>query len=48
MKESKNGKKIGVFSKDNFHGEFMDSWKDAMKKEKFEYAIYTFGISFCW
>lgn len=36
LKKSKKGKKLGVFSKDNFHGEFMDSWNNAIKKEKFE------------
>jgi nucleosome binding factor SPN SPT16 subunit len=38
LKKSKNGKKLGVFAKDVFHGEFMDAWKDALKKEKFEYV----------
>jgi len=46
MKKSKNGKKIGVFSKDNFHGEFMDSWKDAMKKEKLETIDISSGAAY--
>ncbi|KAF5287110.1 hypothetical protein FQR65_LT12333 [Abscondita terminalis] len=32
---SKNGKVLGVFSKDNYPGEFMDSWKSALKQEDF-------------
>lgn len=35
IKESKNGKTIGVFSKDNYPGEFMDSWRTVIKKESF-------------
>lgn len=33
IKESKNGKNLGVFSKDNYKGEFMDLWRAAIKKE---------------
>ena len=36
IKESKNGKKIGVFSKDKFPGEFMKSWNDCFNKEGFD------------
>ncbi|KAL6040483.1 hypothetical protein STEG23_034555, partial [Scotinomys teguina] len=36
IKESKNGKKIGVFSKDKFPGEFMKSWSDCLNKEGFD------------
>lgn len=36
LRKSKRGKKLGVFSKDVFHGEFMDAWKDVLKKEKME------------
>lgn len=36
IKESKNGKKIGVFSKDKFPGEFMKSWNDCLNKEGFD------------
>lgn len=36
MKNSKSGKTVGVFSKDKFKGEFVDSWRDAMKKLDFE------------
>uniref|UniRef100_A0A670ZJ70 FACT complex subunit n=1 Tax=Pseudonaja textilis TaxID=8673 RepID=A0A670ZJ70_PSETE len=36
LKNSKNGKRLGVFSKDKFPGEFMNSWNDALSKEGFE------------
>jgi nucleosome binding factor SPN SPT16 subunit len=36
IKESKSGKKIGVFSKDKFPGEFMKSWSDCLNKEGFD------------
>lgn len=36
LKGSKNGKRLGVFSKDKFPGEFMNSWNDALSKEGFE------------
>lgn len=36
IKESKNGKKIGVFSKDKFPGEFMKNWNDCLNKEGFD------------
>lgn len=35
IQESKNGKTLGVFSKDNYPGEFMDSWRNTLKKESF-------------
>lgn len=36
IKESKNGKTIGVFAKENYPGPFMDSWRNMLKKEEFE------------
>ncbi|XP_077688214.1 FACT complex subunit SPT16 isoform X2 [Eretmochelys imbricata] len=36
LKGSKNGKRIGVFSKDKFPGEFMKNWNDCLSKEGFE------------
>ncbi|XP_049866709.1 FACT complex subunit spt16 isoform X2 [Pectinophora gossypiella] len=36
IKKSKSGKTLGVFVKDNYPGEFCESWKQAMKAEKFE------------
>uniref|UniRef100_A0A8C6VGN3 FACT complex subunit n=1 Tax=Naja naja TaxID=35670 RepID=A0A8C6VGN3_NAJNA len=38
LKNSKKGKRLGVFSKDKFPGEFMNSWNDALSKEGFEKA----------
>lgn len=35
IKGSKNGKTLGVFSKENYPGEFMDLWRAALKKEEF-------------
>ena len=37
LRKSKKGKKLGVFAKDNFQGEFMDAWNTVLKKERFEY-----------
>ncbi|KAJ8960918.1 hypothetical protein NQ318_020218 [Aromia moschata] len=36
IKESKGGKNIGAFSKDNYTGAFMDAWRAAIKKEDFQ------------
>lgn len=36
IKKSKGGKSLGVFAKDNYPGEFCESWKAVMKAEKFE------------
>lgn len=36
IKSSKNGKTLGVFSKDNFPGEFCESWRAFLKDKKFE------------
>lgn len=36
MKSSRNGKAIGVFSKDGFPGEFCESWQKAMGAHSFE------------
>ena len=36
IEESKNGRKIGVFSKDKFPGEFVKSWNDCLNKEGFD------------
>lgn len=36
IKESKNGKNVGYFPKDNYPGPFMDSWREALKTEGFE------------
>jgi nucleosome binding factor SPN SPT16 subunit len=36
LKRSKRGKTLGVFSKDNYPGQFMDSWRAVLKKEHFD------------
>jgi nucleosome binding factor SPN SPT16 subunit len=36
LKRSKQGKVLGVFSKDNYPGQFMDAWRAMLKKEHFE------------
>jgi predicted lipoprotein len=36
LKRSKQGKVLGVFSKDNYPGQFMDAWRAVLKKEHFE------------
>ncbi|XP_046843723.1 FACT complex subunit SPT16-like [Xenia sp. Carnegie-2017] len=46
MKESKKGKNIGVFVKDNFHGDFMDSWNEALKKLPFEKVDISSNIAY--
>lgn len=47
IKESKNGKKIGVFIKDKFPGEFMKNWSDCLNKEGFDKVrVLQGGFSF--
>ncbi|KZC04875.1 FACT complex subunit spt16 [Dufourea novaeangliae] len=36
IKESKKGKTLGVFSKENYPGAFMDAWRAALKAESFD------------
>lgn len=36
MKQSKKGKILGVFSKENYPGAFMDAWRAALKNESFD------------
>lgn len=36
IKESKKGKTLGVFSKENYPGAFMDAWRAALKSESFD------------
>jgi len=36
MKESKKGKTLGVFSKENYPGAFMDAWRATLKNESFD------------
>ncbi|XP_033331841.1 SPT16 homolog, facilitates chromatin remodeling subunit dre4 isoform X2 [Megalopta genalis] len=36
IKQSKKGKTLGVFSKENYPGAFMDAWRAALKSESFD------------
>ncbi|RLU21260.1 hypothetical protein DMN91_005633 [Ooceraea biroi] len=36
IKQSKKGKTLGVFSKENYPGAFMDAWRAALKNESFD------------
>lgn len=36
IKGSKKGKTLGVFSKENYPGAFMDAWRSALKSESFD------------
>ncbi|XP_018564302.1 FACT complex subunit spt16 [Anoplophora glabripennis] len=36
IKESKNGKTIGLFAKENYTGPLMDSWRNMLRREEFE------------
>jgi hypothetical protein len=36
MKQSKKGKTLGVFLKENYPGAFMDAWRAALKNETFD------------
>lgn len=40
IKESKKGKTLGVFSKENYPGAFMDAWRAALKSESFDTVKY--------
>lgn len=46
IKSSKNGKTLGIFSKDNYPGEFMDSWRAAIKKENFSTVDVSSAIAY--
>lgn len=46
IKGSRNGKKIGVFSKDKFPGEFMNSWNDCLNKEDFEKVDISAAVAY--
>jgi nucleosome binding factor SPN SPT16 subunit len=46
LKRSKQGKTLGVFSKDNYPGPFMDAWRAALKKEHFETADVSADIAY--
>ncbi|XP_078365662.1 FACT complex subunit SPT16-like isoform X1 [Oculina patagonica] len=46
MKESKSGKTVGVFVKDNFQGQFVDEWKNAFEKESFEKVDISSAVAY--
>lgn len=46
LRGSKAGKRIGVFSKDKFPGEFMRSWNDALSKEGFEKVDVSAAVAY--
>lgn len=45
IKESKKGKTLGVFSKENYPGAFMDAWRAALKTESFDTVSMEYNIS---
>lgn len=40
IKGSRKGKTLGVFSKENYPGAFMDAWRAVLRKESFETVSY--------
>ncbi|XP_022794769.1 FACT complex subunit SPT16-like isoform X2 [Stylophora pistillata] len=46
MRESKSGKTVGVFQKDNFQGQFVDEWKNAFAKESFEKVDISSAVAY--
>lgn len=46
IKGSKNGKTIGVFSKEIYPGEFMDSWRAALNKENFSTVDISSAVAY--
>ncbi|XP_069689096.1 FACT complex subunit spt16 isoform X1 [Periplaneta americana] len=46
LKQSKQGKTLGVFSKDNYPGQFMDAWRAVLKKEHFETVDVSADIAY--
>ncbi|XP_050517919.1 FACT complex subunit spt16 isoform X2 [Diabrotica virgifera virgifera] len=46
IKESKNGKTLGVFAKDNYSGSFVDNWKAMLKKQEFQTADMSSQIAY--
>lgn len=45
IKQSKKGKTLGVFSKENYPGAFMDAWRAALKPESFD-TVCDFFLSY--
>lgn len=46
IRGSKKGKRIGVFSKDKFPGDFMKSWYDCLNKEGFDKADISAAVAY--
>jgi nucleosome binding factor SPN SPT16 subunit len=46
IKDSKRGKKIGVFSKDNFTGSFVEGWQTALREVKVTQVDVSAAFSF--
>lgn len=44
IKKSKKGKTLGVFSKENYPGAFMDAWRTALKAESFDTVSIEYHI----
>ncbi|KAJ3655182.1 hypothetical protein Zmor_014319 [Zophobas morio] len=46
IKESKSGKTIGVFSKDNYPGAFMDAWRAALASVNFQTVDVSAAVAY--
>ena len=46
LKESKRGKKIGIFSKDNFSGPFVEGWNSALEEMKLSQVDVSAAFAF--
>ncbi|XP_043281320.1 FACT complex subunit spt16 isoform X2 [Venturia canescens] len=46
IKGSKKGKTLGVFSKENYPGAFMDAWRAVLRKESFETIDVSAAIAY--
>nr|CAD7196229.1 unnamed protein product [Timema douglasi] len=46
IKGSKKGKTLGLFTKDNYPGQFMVAWRSALKKEEFENLDISAAIAY--
>lgn len=46
IKESKSGKTVGVFVKDNFQGQFLDEWKKVFESESFEKVDVSSAVAY--
>ncbi|PKK17178.1 FACT complex subunit SPT16-like, partial [Columba livia] len=46
LRSSRGGKRLGVFSKDKFPGDFMKSWNDCLNKEGFEKVDISAAVAY--